>query len=67
MASIPSDEARLRQQLTDFYHLVDYFGWSELIFNHISGSCPTSWCKLVSVITTTSGFSRMVMLPRRAG
>lgn len=30
-------------------------------------SCPTSWCKLVSVITTTSGFSRMVMLPRRAG
>jgi NTP pyrophosphatase (non-canonical NTP hydrolase) len=31
------------------------------------GSCPTSWCKLVSVITTTSGFSRMVMLPRRAG
>jgi hypothetical protein len=32
-----------------------------------AGSCPTSWCKLVSVITTTSGFSRMVMLPRRAG
>ncbi|MFD2498881.1 class II aldolase/adducin family protein [Rhizorhabdus histidinilytica] len=40
MASIPSDEARLRQQLTDFYHLVDYFGWSELIFNHISARLP---------------------------
>ncbi len=40
MASTPSEEARLRQQLTDFYHLVDYFGWSELIFNHISVRLP---------------------------
>ena len=40
MASHPSEEARLRQQLTDFYHLVDYFGWSELIFNHISVRLP---------------------------
>lgn len=40
MANTSSEEARLRQQLTDFYHLVDYFGWSELIFNHISVRLP---------------------------
>jgi ribulose-5-phosphate 4-epimerase/fuculose-1-phosphate aldolase len=34
------DEWRLRRELTDFYHLVDYMGWTELIFNHISVRVP---------------------------
>jgi ribulose-5-phosphate 4-epimerase/fuculose-1-phosphate aldolase len=33
-------EQQLRQQLTDFYHLVDYLKWTELIFNHISVRIP---------------------------
>ncbi len=33
-------EAELRVQLTDFYHLVSYLGWTELIFNHISVRVP---------------------------
>ncbi|MEP1767812.1 MAG: class II aldolase/adducin family protein [Sulfitobacter sp.] len=33
-------EAQLRQQLSDFYHLVSYLGWTELIFNHISVRLP---------------------------
>lgn len=33
-------ERQLRCQLADFYHLVDYLGWSELIFNHISVRLP---------------------------
>jgi len=33
-------EAELRVQLADFYHLVSYLGWTELIFNHISVSLP---------------------------
>ena len=36
-----SDESRLRCELADFYHLVDYLGWTELIFNHISVRLPT--------------------------
>ena len=35
-----SDEWRLRCELADFYHLVDYLGWTELIFNHISVRLP---------------------------
>jgi ribulose-5-phosphate 4-epimerase/fuculose-1-phosphate aldolase len=35
-----AEERRLRVQLTDFYHLVDYFGWTEMIFNHISVRLP---------------------------
>lgn len=35
-----SDEWRLRRELCDFYHLVDYLGWTELIFNHISVRLP---------------------------
>src|SRR5580704_10091094 len=35
-----SDESRLRRELADFYHLVDYMGWTELIFNHISVRLP---------------------------
>ncbi len=34
------EERRLRAQLADFYHLVDYFGWTEMIFNHISVRLP---------------------------
>jgi ribulose-5-phosphate 4-epimerase/fuculose-1-phosphate aldolase len=34
------DEGALRRQLAEFYHLVDYLGWSELIFNHISVRIP---------------------------
>lgn len=33
-------EQALRVQLADFYHLVSYFGWTELIFNHISARLP---------------------------
>ncbi|WP_108258965.1 class II aldolase/adducin family protein [Mangrovicoccus ximenensis] len=33
-------EAELRVQLADFYHLVSYLGWTELIFNHISVRVP---------------------------
>ncbi len=37
---ISDTEMKIRQQLTDFYHLVAYFGWTELIFNHISARLP---------------------------
>jgi ribulose-5-phosphate 4-epimerase/fuculose-1-phosphate aldolase len=40
--SIDETEWALRQQLTHFYHLVDYLGWTELIFNHISVRVPGS-------------------------
>ncbi len=33
-------EYRLRVQLADCYHLVDYLGWTEMIFNHISARLP---------------------------
>lgn len=36
------DERRLRGELTDFYHLIDYLGWTELIFNHVSVRLPGS-------------------------
>jgi hypothetical protein len=35
-----TEEWRLRRELTDFYHLVDFLGWTELIFNHISVRLP---------------------------
>jgi ribulose-5-phosphate 4-epimerase/fuculose-1-phosphate aldolase len=34
------DERKLRRDLANFYHLVEHFGWSELIFNHISVRLP---------------------------
>ncbi len=34
------EEWRLRSELTDFYHLVDFLGWTEMIFNHISVRVP---------------------------
>jgi ribulose-5-phosphate 4-epimerase/fuculose-1-phosphate aldolase len=36
------EEWRLRCELTDFYHLVDFLGWTEMIFNHISVRLPGS-------------------------
>ncbi|KKB63604.1 ribulose-phosphate 3-epimerase [Robbsia andropogonis] len=39
-AHIDANEWALREQLTHFYHLVDYLGWTELIFNHISVRVP---------------------------
>lgn len=35
-----ASEQDLRVQLADFYHLVSYLGWTELIFNHISVRLP---------------------------
>jgi ribulose-5-phosphate 4-epimerase/fuculose-1-phosphate aldolase len=39
-AHIHDDEWALRVQLTHCYHLVDFFGWTETIFNHISARLP---------------------------
>ena len=42
-SSVPShgdDEKALRIQLAQFYHPVDYLGWTEMIFNHISVRLP---------------------------
>lgn len=41
-------EQALRRDLANFYHLVDYFGWSELIFNHISVRLPGQEAYLVN-------------------
>jgi ribulose-5-phosphate 4-epimerase/fuculose-1-phosphate aldolase len=38
--AMDSEEWRLRCELTDFYHLVDFLGWTEMIFNHISVRLP---------------------------
>ncbi|NBF12524.1 class II aldolase/adducin family protein [Pseudomonas sp. Fl4BN1] len=35
-----NDEWALRVELAHCYHLVDFFGWSETIFNHISARLP---------------------------
>src|ERR1700728_4423311 len=35
-----SEERRLRRDLCDFYHLIDFLGWTEMIFNHISVRLP---------------------------
>src|SRR3984957_6707530 len=35
-----AEERRLRRDLCDFYHLVDFLGWTEMIFNHISVRLP---------------------------
>lgn len=37
---VSAEERRLRAELADFYHVVDYLGWTELIFNHISVRLP---------------------------
>lgn len=33
-------EWALRRQLADGYHLIDHFGWTETIFNHVSVRLP---------------------------
>lgn len=40
MTTFSHEEAKLRRDLANFYHLVEHFGWSELIFNHISVRLP---------------------------
>ena len=39
-AHLGDAEWALRCQLADCYHLVDHFGWTETIFNHISARLP---------------------------
>jgi ribulose-5-phosphate 4-epimerase/fuculose-1-phosphate aldolase len=39
-AHIDDAEWALRVKLAHCYHLVDYFGWTEAIFNHISARLP---------------------------
>ena len=39
-AHISNEEWALRVKLAQCYHLVDWFGWSEAIFNHISARLP---------------------------
>jgi len=39
-AHLSDSEWALRQQLAHCYHLVDFFGWTETIFNHISARLP---------------------------
>lgn len=48
-ATISVDEERkLRIDLANFYHLVEHFGWSEMIFNHISVRLPGREAYLVN-------------------
>jgi ribulose-5-phosphate 4-epimerase/fuculose-1-phosphate aldolase len=35
-----NEEYQLRTELAQFYRLVDFFGWTEMIFNHISVRLP---------------------------
>ena len=37
---IPSDEWELRIELAAAYRLVDYFGWCELIYGHLTAHTP---------------------------
>ena len=37
---ISNEEWEIRKKLAACYHLVDYFGWTETIFNHISARIP---------------------------
>ncbi|CAN5587935.1 class II aldolase/adducin family protein [soil metagenome] len=39
-ANCSDEEWALRCQLADGYHLIDFFGWTETIFNHISVRLP---------------------------
>jgi ribulose-5-phosphate 4-epimerase/fuculose-1-phosphate aldolase len=40
LPTMDPEERRLRGELTDFYHLIDFLGWTEMIFNHISVRLP---------------------------
>lgn len=37
---VSDEEWELRVKLAYFYHLIDFFGWTETIFNHISARVP---------------------------
>ncbi|WP_317135237.1 class II aldolase/adducin family protein [Nguyenibacter vanlangensis] len=37
---VSAEEARLRIRLAECYHLINYHGWTEMIFNHISVRLP---------------------------
>lgn len=39
-AHTTDDEWALRCELAECYRLIDYFGWTETIFNHISARLP---------------------------
>ena len=47
-AHMSDAEWQLRVQLAHCYHLVDHFGWTETIFNHISARVPGSDFYLVN-------------------
>ena len=38
--NVSAEEWELRVKLANCYHLIDYFGWTETIFNHISARLP---------------------------
>ena len=38
--NVSKEEWELRVKLAHCYHLIDYFGWTETIFNHISARLP---------------------------
>ncbi|WP_120429910.1 class II aldolase/adducin family protein [Acinetobacter baylyi] len=40
IAKFSQQEWELRTKLAQCYHLIDYFGWTETIFNHISARLP---------------------------
>lgn len=40
MTSFSDEEWKLRYDLANFYHLVEFFGWHEMILNHISVRLP---------------------------
>lgn len=40
MTGYSNEEWKLRCDLADFYHLVEFFGWHEMIMNHISVRLP---------------------------
>jgi ribulose-5-phosphate 4-epimerase/fuculose-1-phosphate aldolase len=37
---VQAEERRLRIRLAECYHLISYYGWTEMIFNHISLRLP---------------------------
>ncbi len=39
-AHVSDEEWALRCELAECYHLIDFFGWTETIFNHISARLP---------------------------
>lgn len=40
MSAFADEETKLRHDLANFYHLIEHFGWHEMIMNHISVRLP---------------------------